>query len=503
VIAPLPFGKGRVIFADGGSNTGDSWDNSIMRSKIVIAATALALVSGVAVPASTATAATAPRLHGHHACKDSSGQVEKGFTCSTLTVPLDHQGRVRGTLSLQVGTSDNVKAPKGVLVLLSGGPGQPGTTFLSRFAAREPQVAKDYRMVSIDQRGTGAFGAIDCPELQAEVGSSDIAVPTADAVRQCSGFLGDTADDYTTDQTVADYDLLRRALGVSKMSLDGISYGTFTAERYAIAHPHNVNKVVLDSVLPHHATDADSLYITGLHAEARVLRNACTTAPACGYDPASDLAWVVAHRSAANGVKVFDMIVSYEFVDPTYRNPNPADLPAGSGNLIGALHADRAGKPAALNRLLTLLASGGDPIADFSSGLHAATLCADMRFPWGTAATPMAVRKTRLVRMERTKLTAAQVWPYTKAVAVSQGFIQTCLQWPAEKPASDPAGKLPKVPILLVNGDHDLSTPLEWARQELALAPEGKLVVVKGASHSIQNRELGTAGRAAVTAFLG
>jgi pimeloyl-ACP methyl ester carboxylesterase len=58
------------------------------------------------------------------------------------------------------------------------------------------------------------------------------------------------------------------------------------------------------------------------------------------------------------------------------------------------------------------------------------------------------------------------------------------------------------VPVLLVNGDHDLSTPLEWAREEARRAPKGRLVVVRGASHSVQTRERGTAGRAAVQAFL-
>jgi pimeloyl-ACP methyl ester carboxylesterase len=56
--------------------------------------------------------------------------------------------------------------------------------------------------------------------------------------------------------------------------------------------------------------------------------------------------------------------------------------------------------------------------------------------------------------------------------------------------------------VPLVNGDHDLSTPLEWARQEAATAPHAKLVVVPGASHSIQNRELGHTGRDAVISFL-
>jgi pimeloyl-ACP methyl ester carboxylesterase len=58
------------------------------------------------------------------------------------------------------------------------------------------------------------------------------------------------------------------------------------------------------------------------------------------------------------------------------------------------------------------------------------------------------------------------------------------------------------VPVLLVNGDHDLSTPLEWAREEVRACSEGQLVVVHGASHSVQTREQGGAGRAAVQAFL-
>ncbi len=56
--------------------------------------------------------------------------------------------------------------------------------------------------------------------------------------------------------------------------------------------------------------------------------------------------------------------------------------------------------------------------------------------------------------------------------------------------------------MLLVNGDHDLSTPLAWARTELGLAPLGKLVVVHGASHSVQTRERGRAGHRAVDRFL-
>ena len=67
-------------------------------------------------------------------------------------------------------------------------------------------------------------------------------------------------------------------------------------------------------------------------------------------------------------------------------------------------------------------------------------------------------------------------------------------------------GELPHgellVPTLLVNGNHDLSTPLAWARQQLALTPHGKLVVVPGAGHSTQSRAVSDVGRRAVARFL-
>ncbi|OXM71324.1 alpha/beta fold hydrolase [Amycolatopsis vastitatis] len=463
-----------------------------MRRKMLTAGLVLALTAALGgVAAADARPGGRPKLTDPHPCPG-----QPGFTCSILTVPLDHTGRVPGTLDLPVATADNVTAPKGVLLFLTGGPGQGGVGTITRIATqRLPEVAKDYQFVMLDQRGTGPSGALQCPGLQAQMGSSDIATPSPDAVKECARILGDTAPLYSTDQTVADFDRLRQALGVPKMVVDGVSYGSFTAARYAIAHPRNVSKVVLDSVLPHHATASASLYLTGLTAEARVLRAACAVAPACGYDPAEDLAWVVRHRSTADGVRIFDTIVSYEFVDPTYR------APAG-GDIIGALHEARGGSPAHLDELLEAYKSGGDDPASFSSGLHAATLCADQRFPWGSPATPLPLRQPLLSLAART-LPASATWPYTTEVATQQGFIQSCLPWPAERPGSNPAGPLPDVPVLLLNGDHDLSTPLEWAREEAAQAPRGKLVIVPGASHSIQNRERGHAGRDAVISFLG
>jgi pimeloyl-ACP methyl ester carboxylesterase len=157
---------------------------------IAVLALAAALVGPGAAAAETRAPAKPPLgLTDPHPC---AGQP--GFTCSTLTVPLDHGGKTPGELKLQVAAADNVNAPKGVLLFLTGGPGQPGVPYVTRISRqRLPGLMENYRLVMIDQRGTGEFGTINCPQLQAQVGSSDIAVPTPTAVRMRRDHRGETA----------------------------------------------------------------------------------------------------------------------------------------------------------------------------------------------------------------------------------------------------------------------------------------------------------------------
>src|SRR5215475_7414067 len=297
--------------------------------------------------ASTSTSTGPPgQLIQPHPCAGISG-----FVCSTLTVPLDHSGHTPGTLRLQVAAADDVKAARGVLLFLTGGPGQPGVPFVPRIASRIAPALKDYRLVMFDQRGTGEFGAINCPALQAAVGSSDITVPSPTAVRECARIIGPDRRFYSTMDTVADIDALRQALGARTMVLDGVSYGTYVGERYTLAHPGHVSKLVLDSILPQvDPSRTDAFYLVGLRAVGRVLRSACQVKPVCDFDPAKDVAWLVHHRG--DGVLIFDTLVTYEFIDPTYRDPNPPGVPPGFGDIVGALHAARHGNPAHLDQLI-------------------------------------------------------------------------------------------------------------------------------------------------------
>jgi pimeloyl-ACP methyl ester carboxylesterase len=474
-----------------------------MRLKSWLPAAAVFVAVSACTGATTSTSASTsasthprPGLADSHPCPGAAG-----FTCSMLTVPLDHGGHVPGTLRLQVAAGNNTKAPRGVLLFLTGGPVQPGVPFISRIKSRLAPLFPAYRLVMFDQRGTGQFGAINCPALQKAVGGSDIAVPPSAAVHQCAHIIGPDRRFYSTADTVADMDTLRQALGVGTMVVDGVSYGSFVAERYALAHPGHVSKLVLDSILPQaDPTKTDAFYLVSLRAVGQVLRSACLLKPVCGFDPASDVAWLVRHRG--DGVPIWDTLVTYEFIDPTYRNPNPAGVPPGFGDIVGALHAARHGHPAHLDQLIQGLSQAGGSPQEFSSGLHAATLCTDLRFPWGSDAVPPAERGPALAKAAA-KLTRRQVYPFDAKTAAGDGFTQTCLDWPVTPPGPtvSPTSML-QVPALLLAGDRDLSTPLEWARQEAAHAPQGKLVIVHGAAHSIQNREPGDQGRKAVFAFL-
>ena len=184
--------------------------------------------------------------------------------------------------------------------------------------------------------------------------------------------------------------------------------------------------LVLDSVLPHVDPQADdALYLTGLRATGRVLAPPAPTSR-CGFDPA-DRARLGRPARRRAGVALLDAIVNYEFVDPTV----PADD-------LDAIHSARHGAPRGAARRWSrrsIRPTSWLRPSCFSSGLHAATLCADMRFPWAArrprsrdaAGAPRpahedraGARRLAVHAGDRRRATAssqrAKIWPVTPAV---------------------------------------------------------------------------------------
>ena len=76
-----------------------------------------------------------------------------------------------------------------------------------------------------------------------------------------------------------DIEALRAALGVERVTLIGVSYGTFVAQAYAARYPARVERVLLDSVLDVSAWDPFSLDI--FRAVPRVCGRSAAAAAGC------------------------------------------------------------------------------------------------------------------------------------------------------------------------------------------------------------------------------
>ena len=397
-------------------------------------------------------------LHDPYFCRG-------GFVCAGLDVPLDRAEPDGETLRLQVALEAEQAAPRGVLLALNGGPGAPGAPLAETVEERlGPDVVAAYRIVAIDQRGTGV-SALQCPTLQHE--GARRFVPSAAAVRSCASDLGPARGDYGTDATVADLDSLRELLGAPRLTIFAVSYGTFVAQQYAIAHPARTSALVLDSAVP--AGGVDTLQVDVARAAPRVLRSACRAA-GCPGDPVADLAAVARGRE---GAELFDLLGAMSNANPRYDS------------LLPALRRAARGDPAALDELLATYRGAFDTTsAVFSAGLHAAAFCGDQRFPWGRSNAPLAGRK---LAVRRAVARAGDVYPFSAASIAGGSGVRECLPWPPVRPSRVRLGRpaLPDVPTLFLSGGRDLAAPVESIRADAARASRGRLVVVPRAGHLV------------------
>src|SRR4051794_7960307 len=175
----------------------------------------LILIVAAVAPESAAAAI------GFAPCPDKAG-----VQCATLQVPVDRSNASAGTIDLHVERVPARHATRPPLLSLAGGPGQAATN--ETLADRELYgPALDSRdLIVFDQRGTGRSGALHCSAIER-------GEPPATALPACAQQLGTAAHSYTTVDSAEDIEALRQALGVPRLAIFGVSYGTWTAQVYA------------------------------------------------------------------------------------------------------------------------------------------------------------------------------------------------------------------------------------------------------------------------------
>jgi pimeloyl-ACP methyl ester carboxylesterase len=398
-----------------------------------------------------------------------------GFGCATLSVPLDRSGALPGTLGLRIAAQDSTAAARrpGVLVALSGGPGQSSLGAATNFADTLAPLLGRYRLVVLDQRGTGASGVLRCPALQ---GLGALAPVAPSAYAACAQQLGPSRADYTTADTVEDLEALRVALGAPKLALMGVSYGTYVAEQYARTHPDTTERLLLDSVVA--PGGVDPFLLDTYSRLGRVLREQCAKR-ACALatpDPVADVGKLAARLEAGRpigGLKTSDELLNLLIAGDL----NPFLQPA----LPGALHAAARGDSAALRRLKPIGEGAPMKLYDLSAGLNAATGCEDVRLPYALTDPPEV--RAAATQAALAAIDPARYAPFDAATVLRTSYAQECLQWPADATAQPSAAPLPAVPTLLLSGRLDLRTPLENAEAVKAEMPGAQRVTVAGTGH--------------------
>jgi pimeloyl-ACP methyl ester carboxylesterase len=492
---------------------------------LICASALIALAAGAALAAGPAAAAARPAgAAARPAAEDTAGpsataaEAESGTAvplalsrcsrdnqdrsqCGTVRVPLDRSGALAGEVDLRVRLLDPKRgAPQATVIALAGGPGQAATPLLEQLVRGLGDGGRSRRVVTFDQRGTGASGRLACAASTQRGGGTLSA-----SVGRCAEQIGPRRAAFTTAASVADLEAVRAALRAERIVLYGTSYGTKVALDYAAAHPERVERLLLDSVVP--PEGVDPFQRATFAAMPRVLDGVCGRACPFTRAPQRDLAALVRRLARAplrgtapdgrgrprpvsvTRADLFALLLLGD-LDPYVRAALPAAVSA-------ALHGDAA-------PLLRLAARRGDGAereddSGDSEAVYLATTCEDGQVPW-PAGTPPASRRAA-VNAAAAAIPDADFAPFDRATVRVLGSADLCRAWP-ESPIEQPAGPLPDVPALILSGDDDLRTPRADAEAVAAQLPRAVVLHVPNAGHAVLGADPSDCAEDGAAAFL-
>ncbi|MFC4117331.1 alpha/beta fold hydrolase [Nonomuraea zeae] len=189
----------------------------------------------------------------------------KRLECGTVSVPLNHRdpsGRKIDIAVTRLAATDEAHR-LGAVAVLPGGPGNSGYLDpVLRAALRNEEMAglnERYDIIGFDPRGVGYSTKVACtfspngpqePGTLTKEAARKIYDAQVAANQKCGrsdpAFLGQL----TTENVAKDLDLIRTALGDSKLNLLGFSWGTYLGMVYRSLFPGHTGRAFLDSVAP-------------------------------------------------------------------------------------------------------------------------------------------------------------------------------------------------------------------------------------------------------------
>jgi pimeloyl-ACP methyl ester carboxylesterase len=363
--------------------------------------------------------------------------------------------------------------------LLAGGPGQSAIGVGPQAFALFSRLNNRRDIVFVDQRGTGQSAPLECPDAKREA-LAEQADPDRQfkQLMQCKAALlklpyiqaESDLGFFTTTLAMQDLDAVRAQLGVERIDLVGISYGTRAALEYMRLFPTRVRRSVLDSVAPPDMVLPAS-FSTDSQAALDALLRTCEQQPACqtAYpqlrnDWAALLASLPRPVSAAQPLtgRPERFTLTREMVLSAVRGALYS--PATAAALPAAITEATAGRIEPLVGVGALLSSRKG--IQLAMGMHFAVVCAEDVPRLGGASDQPGVDFGS---------------NYTTL------YQRVCAQWPrGAVPAAFYDVPATRTPTLLFSGGIDPATPpRHGARIAAALGPAAQHVVVPNAGHSV------------------
>lgn len=420
------------------------------------------------------------------------------FQCAELLVPINYQDLSAGVfkLALTKDPADLQDERIGSLLVNPGGPGGSGIDYAqggSRTASA--QILNRFDLIGFDPRGVGKSDPISCltdaeadeflatdetPDTPAEISNWNDWVDRF--AESCKSANPTTWQHVGSWNVARDMDILRAALGESKLNWLGKSYGTLLGALYAQLFPENVGRFVLDGAVdPDPEPDQVLIQIAGFETALNRFIADCLTRKSCPLSGSPESAYQ----------QLIDFLAQLD------REPMPladgrelTESHAQTAILVGlyddkdlwpflrdALTQGFAGDGEFLI-LLSDLINNRDPDGKYLdnslSALYAVN-CVD----YADALTP-AELPTEVERLSKVSRFFAPLFGWGSSA---------CLGW--QNQDLELVGKLtakPTNPVLIVGTTYDPATPPAWARSLSSQIANSVVVEWQGDGHTAYRR---------------
>ncbi|MFB9677048.1 alpha/beta hydrolase [Streptosporangium vulgare] len=464
-----------------------------MRSHVVAVLAAVALLAS-ACTGTDANAGSGSGTAGGEAGGTSLGWEEcgGGFECAKLPVPLDHAKPDGEKIELSVirlpASGDRI----GSILLNPGGPGASGVKYArSARTAVSAAVRDRFDVVGFDPRGVGESAPVRClstSELDTYVGldsspdsPGEITMLEEGSRRFASGCQarsGRLLPHVGTADAARDMDLLRAAVGDSRLTYLGKSYGTQLGAAYADLFPSHVRALVLDGAVDPSLgpLELNTAQARGFEVALDAFLGDCLTATDCPFSGSvssarAEIAALLRRADAApltnrtgDGRTVTEAWTTLGLITPLYdRQAWPV--------LRQALGQALKGDGTTLLRLADLLIDR-EPNGEYTNQTESnlAVNCVDVPYPRDSAAYATAARES------------AKDAPLFGAYVMWSSL--PCAYWPAK---GGPRAKIDAPgapPIMVVGTERDPATPYEWSEALASQLSSGVLVGFDGDGHT-------------------